>query len=121
MAKTKKVQETKLTYATRTRRTNGAPLPKMRSRPKSTAPARRVLGKHIVADPKICHGKATFIGTRIFVSDVLEMVQAEMPWDEIVSEWHGHITKEAIAEAVGLARRAFAQLVDKPQNRSLEL
>jgi uncharacterized protein (DUF433 family) len=29
------------------------------------------LGRYIVADPAICHGKPTFKGTRVFVADVL--------------------------------------------------
>jgi hypothetical protein len=31
-------------------------------------------GEFIVADPQVCHGRLTFTGTRLFVSDVLEMV-----------------------------------------------
>ena len=29
----------------------------------------QLLGRYIVADPKICHGQLTFIGTRILVSE----------------------------------------------------
>ncbi len=32
-----------------------------------------VLGRYIVADPKICHGKRTFRGTRIFVGSIIEI------------------------------------------------
>ena len=34
-------------------------------------PARRskVFGRHVIADPKICHGKLTFVGTRILVAE----------------------------------------------------
>jgi uncharacterized protein (DUF433 family) len=65
------------------------------------------LGHYIVADPRICHGKPTFRGTRIFVADVLEQVAEGLAWETIVEEWHGSITHEAIAEAVHLARQAF--------------
>lgn len=34
----------------------------------------KVLGRNIVADSAICHGKPTFCGTRILVADVLEQV-----------------------------------------------
>lgn len=68
---------------------------------------RRHFGRYIVADPKICHGKLTFVGTRVFVKDVLEMVAAGMDWDKIIWECHGRITKEAITEAIRLANRAF--------------
>jgi hypothetical protein len=30
---------------------------------------RKRLGRYIVADPEICHGKPTFVGTRIMVKD----------------------------------------------------
>ena len=63
----------------------------------------KVLGKYIVKDSSICHGQLTFRGTRIFVRDVLEQVASGMPWEAIIEEWHGSITKQAIAEAVRLA------------------
>jgi uncharacterized protein (DUF433 family) len=68
---------------------------------------RKLLGRYIVADPAICHGKPTFIGTRVMVWQVLEMVGEGMPWDKIAAEWRGDVTKEAIAEALQLARRTF--------------
>jgi len=64
---------------------------------------RKLLGRHIVADPSICHGKPTFLGTRIMVSQVLKQVAKGMPWDAIAAEWRGAISKDAIAEAVELA------------------
>lgn len=60
----------------------------------------KILGRYIVADPKICHGKPTFRGTRVFVSDVLDQVASGMARETIIEEWHDSITKEAIAEAV---------------------
>lgn len=68
---------------------------------------KRILGRYIVADPEICHGKPTFLGTRIMVAQVLKRVAKGMPWDAIMAEWRGTITKDAIAEAVELAQRAF--------------
>jgi uncharacterized protein (DUF433 family) len=67
----------------------------------------RQLGRYIVADPAICHGKPTFRGTRILVADVLEQVAEGLAWETIIEEWRGSITPEAIAEAVSLARQAF--------------
>ncbi|MBM3947319.1 MAG: DUF433 domain-containing protein, partial [SAR202 cluster bacterium] len=64
---------------------------------------RQELGRFIVADPNICHGRLTFNGTRLFVSDVLEMVADGLDWDTIVQECHGSIPREAIAEAIRLA------------------
>jgi uncharacterized protein (DUF433 family) len=70
------------------------------------------IGRYIVTDPNICHGKPTFRGTRIFVADVLEQVATGMVWESIIEDWHGSITKEAIAEAVQLASQAFLEHVD---------
>ena len=67
----------------------------------------RLLGRHIVADPAICHGKPTFLGTRIMVTQVLKQVARGTPWDAITAEWHGAVTADAIAEAVELAQRIF--------------
>src|ERR1035438_5729464 len=67
------------------------------------------IGRYIVADPQVCHGKLTFRGTRIFVSDVLEQVERGLPWDTIVEEWDGKVPHEAIAEAVRLARESFLE------------
>ena len=63
----------------------------------------RSIGRFVVTDPKICHGKPTFRGTRVLVADVLEQVAAGMAWETIIEEWNGHITPDAIREAVQLA------------------
>ncbi len=71
--------------------------------------SQKIIGRYIVTDPKICHGKPTFRGTRIMVSQVLEMVAAGMTWEAIIEQCHDSITKEAISEAVTLASRVFAE------------
>jgi len=75
---------------------------------------RKVLGDYIVADPEICHGSPTFIGTRIMVWLVLKQIASEMPWDTIVKEWRGSVSKEAITEAVLLACEAFEEKAAVP-------
>ena len=64
----------------------------------------KTIGRYIVADPSICHGEPIFRGTRILVADVLEQVANGMAWEAIIDEWRGALTKEAIAEAVRIAR-----------------
>jgi len=66
-------------------------------------------GRYLSADPKVCHGKLCFRGTRILVSDVLELVAQGMNWDEIVKECHGSISRRAIAEAIRLAGRVIVE------------
>ena len=64
----------------------------------------KTISRYIIADPKICHGKPIFRGTRILVADVLEQVASGMAWEAIIDEWRGALTKEAIAEALRIAR-----------------
>lgn len=73
----------------------------------------RFLGRYIVSDPRICHGKPTFRGTRIMVEQVLKMVARGMAWQTIIEECHHSITKEAIAEAIELSGEAFLKHVDQ--------
>jgi uncharacterized protein (DUF433 family) len=68
---------------------------------------KKLLGRYMVADPEICHGKPTFLGTRVMVAQVLEQVAEGMSWDAITADWRGSVSREAIAEAVALARRIF--------------
>ena len=72
------------------------------------------LGRYIVADPRICHGKPTFRGTRIFVKDVLEMVAEGMDWNAIVEAWGSKVCKEAIAEAILAAAEALVNHESQP-------
>ena len=73
----------------------------------------KLLGRYIVADSAICHGKPTFRGTRIFASDVLDMVADGMSWESIIEQWHNSLTNEAIAEAVRLSGEAFLKHADE--------
>ena len=73
----------------------------------------------MVADPEICHGKPTFLGTRIMVAQVLKQVAKGMPWDAITAEWRGTVTTEAIAEAVELAQRTFEDYAAECEQESL--
>ncbi|WKZ46892.1 MAG: DUF433 domain-containing protein [Anaerolineales bacterium] len=78
-----------------------------------TTTTTQFMGRYIVTDPEIAHGKPTFRGTRVLVSDVLEQVANGMAWETIVEEWNGSITKEAIQEAIQLASQAFIKHADE--------
>jgi uncharacterized protein (DUF433 family) len=74
---------------------------------------RKALGRFVVSNPAVCHGLPTFRGTRVFVSDVLDDVARGMAWEAITERWHGSISKDAIAEAVRLAREALINHADE--------
>ena len=72
----------------------------------------KLLGRFIVADPKVCHGQPTFRGTRVFVTDVLDQAARGLDWETIIGQWHGSVTHDAIAEAVHLAAQALLKHAD---------
>ena len=63
---------------------------------------RVVISSHIVADPKICHGKPTFKGTRVMVWQVLEMLEDGGTVSEIVKAFPS-LTPPAVKSALGYA------------------
>ena len=79
---------------------------------------RVALGQFIVTDPKICHGKPTYKGTRIMVWQVLAMLERGESWDYIRQAWDNRVSNEAIAETIHLARNSLldphGRLAGKP-------
>ncbi|MFH0926674.1 MAG: DUF433 domain-containing protein [bacterium] len=67
----------------------------------------QMVGRYVITDSAVCHGEPIFRGTRILVADVLEQVANGMDWEVIIEEWRGSLPKEAIAEAVRLARESL--------------
>ena len=62
------------------------------------------VSKYIVIDTEICHGKPTFKGTRIMVSDILELIAAGEPVENILKSYPS-ITTEMINEALMYAAK----------------
>jgi uncharacterized protein (DUF433 family) len=65
------------------------------------------LGKHIVSCPEVCGGRPTFKYTRILVSAVLGMLSNGETANELVADYRGRLSREAILEAIELAGKAF--------------
>lgn len=63
---------------------------------------RIVINRHIVADPKICHGKPTFKGTRVMVWQVLEMLKLGEAQEKIMKAFPS-LTKKDIQAALDYA------------------
>ncbi len=68
---------------------------------------------YITVDPLVCHGRACFTGTRIFVSVILDNLSAGVPEEEILAEYppisREHI-RASIAYAAELAREQIISL-----------
>jgi uncharacterized protein (DUF433 family) len=64
------------------------------------------ISKYIVIDTEICHGKPTFKGTRIMVSDILELIAAGEPVENILRSYPS-ITTKMINEALMYAAKLY--------------
>ena len=62
------------------------------------------IANYIVVDPKICHGKPCFKGTRIMVFLVLELLEVGMPVVEIIGpQYYPQLTRKHIEAALNYA------------------
>ena len=61
------------------------------------------INKYIVSDSEICGGTPTFKGTRIMVWQILEMLEAGMPAEEIMTSFITPLTREHIKAALHYA------------------
>jgi uncharacterized protein (DUF433 family) len=67
------------------------------------------LGKHIVSAKGVCGGRPTFKYTRVEVATVLRLIAAGMSVDELVANFKGRISRDAIEEALQWAAKLVAQ------------
>lgn len=68
---------------------------------------RKEIGKYLVIDPEICHGKMTFKGTRIPVKAVLTFLSKGESIEALLDDWP-ELSREAIEEAMILAAEALS-------------
>ena len=68
----------------------------------------RTIGKHLVVDPRVCHGCLTFQGTRVPVQTVLNVLSEGRSMRQVLKGWP-ELTQEAIAEAIQLAADALTR------------
>ena len=66
------------------------------------------ISKYIVADSEICHGKPTFRGTRVLVSDVIELVADGVPVQEILRDYYPSLNKIMVKDALEWAAKVVS-------------
>ena len=71
--------------------------------------ARIEIGKHLAADSRVCGGRLIFKGTRILVSDALELTKAGYTPEAIAREYRGIITPKGVREALAFTRRGIVR------------
>jgi uncharacterized protein (DUF433 family) len=73
--------------------------------------ARIEIGKHLAADTRICGARLIFKGSRVLVSDALQLAYAGYTPNAIAQQYRGIITPEAVHEALTLTRRGIVREV----------
>ncbi len=71
--------------------------------------ARIEIGKHLAADTRVCGGRLIFKGTRILVSDALELTKTGYTPEAIAREYRGIISAKGVREALALTRRGIVR------------
>jgi len=69
------------------------------------------MGKYVIVDPEVCHGKPVFKGTRVLVADVLEMLAAGMSIEDVLNEYpqlNEGMVREALLLAAEVLRRKWS-------------
>jgi len=59
--------------------------------------------KRVSVNPAICHGKPCISGTRIMVSQVLDLVEAGKPFQEIIDDFFPDISVEDVRACIRFA------------------
>ena len=67
-----------------------------------------LVGQHLVADPRVCHGELTFRGTRVPVETVMSYLANGYSLAYLRKSWP-EVSAEAIQEAVNLASEQLVQ------------
>ncbi len=62
-----------------------------------------LLSNRITIDPSICHGKPCIRGMRWPVEVILDMIESEMSFEEIISD-HPELEREDIIASLSYAR-----------------
>jgi uncharacterized protein (DUF433 family) len=64
------------------------------------------VGQHLVVDPRTCHGKLTFKGTRVPVQTILTFLSMGYDIKYILRSWP-QLSREAVVEAIQMAAVAL--------------
>lgn len=69
------------------------------------------IGRHLVADTRVCGGRMIFKGTRVLVADALELLKAGLTPEQVAEEYRGLVTPKGVREALVLSRKGIVREV----------
>lgn len=75
--------------------------------------ARIEIGKYLAADTRVCGGRLTLKGSRILVSDVLELTEVGYSPTAISRQYRGIISADAVREAISLTSRGIVTEISR--------
>lgn len=76
------------------------------------------VGQFLIVDPRICHGKLTFKGTRVPVEAVLSFLVQGETIEQILQSWP-ELKRAAVEEAIRLAAAAWPELLREPVEEAI--
>ncbi len=66
------------------------------------------IGRQLIKEPGVCHGKLTFKGTRVPVETVLSRIGKGRSIEDILKSWP-ELRRAAIVEAINLAAASLVE------------
>lgn len=73
--------------------------------------ARTEIGKYLAIDTSVCGGRLIFKGSRIMVSDTIELSQAGYTPEQIADQYNTIIKPEAVEEALRFVQQGLLKEV----------
>jgi uncharacterized protein (DUF433 family) len=73
--------------------------------------ARVEIGQYLATDTRVCGGRLIFKGTRVLVSDTLELLKAGFSPEQVSQEYGGAVIPEAVREALAFSRKGLVREV----------
>lgn len=80
--------------------------------------ARIEIGKYLAADTRVCNGRLIFRGTRILVSDAVELTKAGYTPDAIARQYRGAVTARGVREALRFTQRGIVREIPPRARRA---
>lgn len=74
--------------------------------------ARTEIGKYLAIDTRVCGGRLIFKGSRIMVSDALELSRSGYSSEHVAHQYWGIIKPEAVEEALQFVQQGVIKEVE---------
>jgi uncharacterized protein (DUF433 family) len=73
--------------------------------------ARIEIGQYLATDTRVCGGRLIFKGSRVLVSDALELLRIGLTPEQVAQEYLGVLTPQAVREAATFSTKGIVREV----------